>query len=93
MVSSSSSGHAADIRNRASEVGENVREMAGSAREMARDTLNRVKETASDAYEQGKQRASEWQDDLESTIRARPLTAILIAAGVGVALGFLWRRS
>lgn len=92
-MASSSSSHAADIRNRAAEVGENVRDMAGSAKEMARDTINRVRDTASDAYQQGKERAVRWQDDLESTIREKPLTSILIAAGVGMVVGFLWRRS
>ena len=92
-MATSSSSHAADIRNRAADVGDNVREMAGSAKEMARDTINRVRDTATDAYREGKERAARWQDDLESTIRDKPLTSILIAAGIGVVLGFLWRRS
>jgi ElaB/YqjD/DUF883 family membrane-anchored ribosome-binding protein len=30
---------------------------------------------------------------LEDQIRARPLEALLIAGGVGLLLGLLWRRS
>lgn len=82
-----------EVRNRAADVGENVRDLASNAKEMARETIHRVKDSAADAYRQGKDRAARWQDDLETTIREKPLTSILIAAGVGLVVGFLWRRS
>jgi ElaB/YqjD/DUF883 family membrane-anchored ribosome-binding protein len=39
-----------------------------------------------------RQQAQELQHTLESRIREKPLSAVLIAAGVGLLIGILWRR-
>jgi ElaB/YqjD/DUF883 family membrane-anchored ribosome-binding protein len=41
----------------------------------------------------GRQRAQEWEKGLEDYVHEKPLQAILIAAGVGMLLGVLWKRS
>jgi ElaB/YqjD/DUF883 family membrane-anchored ribosome-binding protein len=35
----------------------------------------------------------EYQENLESYVREQPVKAVLIAAGIGLLVGFLWRRS
>jgi ElaB/YqjD/DUF883 family membrane-anchored ribosome-binding protein len=35
----------------------------------------------------------EYQENLEGYVREQPVKAILIAAGVGLLVGMLWRRS
>ena len=37
--------------------------------------------------------AMEWEQNLESYVQDQPIKSLLIAAGVGALLGFLWRRS
>ena len=44
-------------------------------------------------YDQGRQKAQEWQQDLEQYVQDQPVKALLIAAGVGMLLGILWKRS
>ena len=38
-------------------------------------------------------KAVEWQNQLEDYVREQPLKAVLMAAGVGVLLGIIWKRS
>src|SRR5438094_655821 len=54
---------------------------------------NQLRDQASQYYDQGRQRAQEWEESLENYIHEKPLQAVLIAAGVGVLLGLLWKRS
>jgi ElaB/YqjD/DUF883 family membrane-anchored ribosome-binding protein len=58
------------------------------AGEMAKE----ARDTAKNVYEQGKRRVQEWGDDMESYVRDQPFKSVLIAAGVGLALGFLLGR-
>jgi ElaB/YqjD/DUF883 family membrane-anchored ribosome-binding protein len=47
---------------------------------------------ASDYYQQGRDQAVVWQEQLEQQIREKPIQSLLIAGGVGVLLGILLRR-
>jgi ElaB/YqjD/DUF883 family membrane-anchored ribosome-binding protein len=47
---------------------------------------------ASDYYQQGREQAIVWQEQLEQQIREKPIQSLLIAGGVGVLLGILLRR-
>jgi ElaB/YqjD/DUF883 family membrane-anchored ribosome-binding protein len=73
---------AGDIKQAATEVKQNIRELGGQLRDQAQDY-----------YEQGRQQAREWEQGLESYVREKPIRALAIAAGIGVLLGILWKRS
>lgn len=76
---------AADLRNRASETRDEVREHA--------DALSaQAKEAMSEYYQQGREKAVKWEQVLESQIRAKPLQSLLVASGIGLVIGLLWRR-
>ena len=55
-----------------------------------------VKETVQAAgtqvYEQGRESLQDLNRTIEGQIRERPLQALLVAGGIGVLLGLLWRR-
>jgi ElaB/YqjD/DUF883 family membrane-anchored ribosome-binding protein len=51
-----------------------------------------VGETASQYYEQGRQQLAGLEQSLEENIRAKPLQAVLLATGIGLLLGLLWRK-
>ena len=57
-----------------------ARNMSKSAAKPARSTIRA-------------QLAHEWEEGIESYVREKPLQAVLIAAGVGLLLGALWKRS
>ena len=56
-----------------------------------------VKETmqaaGTQAYEQGRESLQDLNRTIESQIHQQPLQALLVAGGIGVLLGLLWRRS
>jgi ElaB/YqjD/DUF883 family membrane-anchored ribosome-binding protein len=87
-----SHGAEEDLKDKAAEVGENVRKMGSQVSDAAREKYEDLRSRASDYFEQGKEKAQEWEEDVESYIKSRPIQALLIAAGVGVVLGMLWRR-
>src|SRR5579863_1579159 len=75
------------------QVGQNLRDLGGQVREQAREKYQHLSDQAQEYYEQGREKAREWEQGLESYIQEKPLQSVLIAAGVGVLLGLLWKRS
>lgn len=76
---------------------EQVKEKASDIAEKVKDTATEqyqnLREGAQQYYEQGKEKAMQWEQTLEESVRDRPMRSLLIAAGVGMLLGVLWRRS
>jgi len=79
--------------NAGQSAGDQVRETASQVRDAAQEKFNDLRDQAADYYEQGRQRAMEWEHSLEDYVQQQPIKSLLIAAGVGALLGFLWRRS
>jgi ElaB/YqjD/DUF883 family membrane-anchored ribosome-binding protein len=77
---------AAQLRDKASEVVSNVKDAATEQYENLRDT-------AEDYYERGREKAQEWQQSLEEYVHDQPIKALMIAAGVGMLLGIIWKKS
>lgn len=86
-------GGQADLAGAAQQVGQNLRELGSQARDVAQEQYSRLRQSATDYYSQGRERAVEWEQGLENYIHEKPIQAVLIAAGVGVLLGLLWKRS
>ena len=82
-----------NVAEQAQQVGQNLRDLGGQVRDAAREKYSQLSDQAREYYEQGRQKAEEWERGLESYIQEKPLQAVLIAAGVGVLLGLLWKRS
>jgi ElaB/YqjD/DUF883 family membrane-anchored ribosome-binding protein len=80
------------LREKTQEVQENLRDMGSQVRDAAQEKIGEIRNRASEYYQQGRERLSDWEQDLEGYVRERPLQSLLIAAGVGVVLGLLWRR-
>ena len=86
-------GEQAGLRESAAQVGENLRNIGGQVREQATQQYEQLRTQASDYYEQGRQRAMEMEQTLEQYVQEKPIQALLMAAGVGMLLGILWKRS
>src|SRR5262245_25832748 len=85
-----------DIRN---EIGETTRETAERGRDVgaaivhgAREGVERVREQAADYMEKGKETASRMAATFDERVRAQPIKSLLIAAGLGLALGLCLSR-
>lgn len=86
-------GTTEQLRDTASQVGQNLRDMGGQVKDAAREQYENLRDQASQYYEQGRERAKEWEQNLENYVQEQPVKAMLIAAGVGFLLGALWKRS
>jgi len=84
---------AGSLRDTASEVGENLRNLGSQVRDQATEKYETVRQQANEYYEQGRQRAMEMEQTLEDYVQEKPIQALLIAAGAGMLLGLLWKRS
>ena len=86
-------GQGGGLADQAQQVGQNLRDLGSQVRDQAKEKYNQLSDQARDYYDQGRQKAQEWEQSLESYIQEKPLQSVLIAAGVGVLLGLLWKRS
>jgi ElaB/YqjD/DUF883 family membrane-anchored ribosome-binding protein len=90
------------------QVKETVQDMGTYVKETAQNIGTQVKETVQDMgtqakeaiqaagpqiYEQGRESFEDLSQALETQIRTRPVQALLVAGGIGLLLGLLWRRS
>src|SRR4051812_5772713 len=81
------------LKDTAQQVGQNIRDMGGQVRTAATEQYENLRNQATEYYEQGRERAQEWEQSLESYVQEKPIQSIMIAAGVGMLLGILWKRS
>jgi ElaB/YqjD/DUF883 family membrane-anchored ribosome-binding protein len=75
-----------------SDAADSVGERFSQGKDAVADGYSRLKERASDAYDDAYEAASGWEESLEQTIRRRPLQTVLVAASVGVLIGWLCRK-
>ena len=83
----------AQLRDTAQQVQQNLRDLGGQARTVATQQYEQLRQQATDYYQQGRDRATEMEQNLEQYVQEKPIQSLLIAAGVGMLLGILWRRS
>jgi ElaB/YqjD/DUF883 family membrane-anchored ribosome-binding protein len=78
-------------------LGAQMQHVGTQVKETMQDVGIQVKETMQAAgtqvYEQGRESLQDLNRTIEAQIRERPLQALLVAGGIGVLLGLLWRRS
>ena len=86
-------GGAGQLKDTAKQVQQNIRDMGGQVREAAQEQYENLRDQAQGYYEEGRQRAHEWEQSLEQYVQEKPIQSLLIAAGVGMLLGILWKRS
>ena len=81
------------LKDKATQVAGTVRETADHLKDAAREQYEHIRDSASEYYDQGREKAQEWQHTVEQYVQDQPVKALLIAAGVGVLLGVLWKKS
>jgi ElaB/YqjD/DUF883 family membrane-anchored ribosome-binding protein len=81
------------LKDSAQQVTQNLRNIGSQARDAANEKYSDLKQQANDYYDQGKDRAQQWEQGLEQYVQEKPIQSLLIAAGVGLVLGVLWKRS
>lgn len=82
----------AQLRERSSEAVDTLRGAGSEARRVAQEQMGHFRDTASEYLDQGRERAKQLSENMESQIIEMPFRSVLIAAGVGFVLGALWMR-
>jgi ElaB/YqjD/DUF883 family membrane-anchored ribosome-binding protein len=86
----------AQVQERAQEMGAQVRDWAqekgGQIKEGAQEAMQQVGTSVSQLADRGRETMGQLGEGLEDRIRSKPLQSVLIAAGVGMLLGLIWKR-
>ena len=99
----SNSGSVKAGQEQAHEAADAVKEGAGQAVDFVKTAAAQIQERAGKQIEEWGETASEFAEDrlrkfrnletaLEQHIRQKPITTMLVVAGVGILLGAIWRR-
>lgn len=81
------------FRSKANDVKETLMDMGALAPEAAREKYAELRQSATDACDRTRERAGEAKDSVEEYIRERPIQCVLMAAGAGLLIGYLLKRS
>jgi len=95
---SESSMDLSSLRDDLSRLSDTVSQLVRGQTDGMKDTFASVRDTAQDWQESGRALASDAQgrlkgftSDLESSIERNPLTAVMVAAGIGLLVGLMRR--
>lgn len=80
------------LREQARTVTRDIQEIGGIARDAAEEKFEQIQENASELCDEGREKVRQAARSLEQYVAEKPLTSLLIAAGVGLLLGHFWRR-
>ena len=80
------------LGKKAMKVKQDLHELDGAVRDAAQQKIDHLGETASVYFEQGRDKVYGIACASERFIRERPLTSVLMAAGLGWLLGRIWKR-
>jgi ElaB/YqjD/DUF883 family membrane-anchored ribosome-binding protein len=72
----------AHVRDKTQELGDQAKELGAQAQQ-----------AAVEYYQQGREGLVDLQHTIEAQIHEKPVQSLLIAGGIGLLLGLLWRRS
>ena len=81
-----------NVKTEASQVAEDMAKLGAAIQGLAADSWQGVRTKLAEIYETGQGKASNVEKKIASRIRAQPMQALLIAAGVGFVIGWLKRK-
>jgi ElaB/YqjD/DUF883 family membrane-anchored ribosome-binding protein len=89
----SQDGGTTGLGDKAQQVSQDLRNLGAQVRETAKEKYDQYTSEARNYVAQGREAAQEWEHTLESYVQEKPLQALAMAAGVGLLLGLIWKRS
>ena len=80
------------LRDKLTETRDNIADMGHMAKDAVADKYHELKDRAAEQYEHGKEKVVALEENLANKVREAPMKSVLIAIGLGIGLGFLFRR-
>jgi ElaB/YqjD/DUF883 family membrane-anchored ribosome-binding protein len=81
------------VRDKVQEGVAHMRDKSQELGTQAKELSVQAQQTAAEYYQQGREGLIDFQHTMEAQIREKPVQSLLIAGGIGLLLGLLWRRS
>lgn len=81
-----------EFREKGAELKQNLQEIGSLAWKIVREKLQQLRQSETQHDSSGRESAERVDDGLTSRIRQKPLQSMLVAAGLGLVVGILWRR-
>jgi ElaB/YqjD/DUF883 family membrane-anchored ribosome-binding protein len=81
-----------DITDAAGKIGHDLQDIGNSVKNAAGEQFEHVRDRAKGYIDSGRKHARDVEHGIEAYISEQPLKSILIAVGIGWAVGMLWRR-
>ena len=81
-----------NLRDKTSDIKSSLQEMGSSAKQAAQEQYEGMRDAMSGYYEQGRERAMELEHSLESRVREKPISSLLVATGLGFLIGMIFTR-
>jgi len=72
--------------------GDHANRAAGNMKQDLHNLGEHARQGVNELGEAARQQTQVWEQGLEARIREKPLESVLIAAGIGLLVGVLWRR-
>ena len=92
-MSHSPAKHTTDeLKDSAVAVKDAMIDMASEAKHFASDRIGEARDSASAMIDSVKSKAEDYNDSVVGFIRKNPYKSLAVAAGVGLALGYMLRR-
>ena len=83
---------ASQVSAKVSEISDRVKDAGNRAADAVRDQYGHLEHRAKETYQRARQTGQDWERGIENYVQRQPLVSLLIAAGVGVLLGWFWKR-
>jgi ElaB/YqjD/DUF883 family membrane-anchored ribosome-binding protein len=81
------------LRDKGAEAKDNIADRGRLAKEGTQDKLHDLADRASETYDAGKEKLRAFGTNVGDKVKEYPIKALLIAAGAGLLLGMVARRS
>ena len=81
------------LRDKAADARETLVDKAHQAKDAVQDKFHELKDKADEKLDAGKEKVQQVEESLARCVREAPMKSVLVAAGVGLVLGFFWRRA
>jgi ElaB/YqjD/DUF883 family membrane-anchored ribosome-binding protein len=79
------------LRDKANDVKNNVQQLSKVARDVANEAFVNFRDNAENYLDKGRTMARDLEGQFVRQIRSNPVRSLLIASGVGIALGLILR--
>lgn len=80
------------ISERVSEIAKDLQEVSSATRRMATDSVAALRKTANEFLDEGRIKARDLGNSVQTKVQEKPGKSMLIAAAIGFLLGVFWMR-